>query len=688
MRGMLRMLLGAGLVVGGLLLEVAIVPAQESAFISGDQAVRFEQAPGFFHYAALCRTATEFKAQMPPNRLPREMTESAVCWYVVASKTPTVGGTKDTAPTMDGKLILSEHHVRFIPHDGSRADLYMDLHPQEIEMKHEPGQPLASLATREFLFNFRFSKICPTCARGTPVPVGLNPALLEQEFKLVGDTIRNFQSGWVRIYQLSSKIRVEVAAENQPGGSASADDMRFYGNLNLHLAEFCSEPAKSCIGSFATYETCKSLRGGSGCGQAPSCSASCAVSTRDLQNLQARPCVQLDQQGASLLPDWNQLLRQKNPGSIPAKPLQAGVVDIQFTSGSNSSPGVGCSLQASYLRASNAGAGTGNSARAGGSGSTVASAKSGPVAAAKPAGIASAKPSGVSSARPDAPSVARASDPVSPNASSLSSTRANAAPPPKPAAVPPPKPSGVSPAKPGALAAARSTAPVSSNASILSSTRASAATPPKPAAVPPPKPSGVSPAKPGALAAARSTAPVSPNASILSSTSAGAAPTAKSAALPPQKTSDIDSPESSAVPSVKPALVASEQPQTTSLPVAPALPAAHPRREGRNALKIAPEAAVGMLLKKVAPAYPLEAKVARVQGTVVLNATISTTGEVSTVDVVSGPQLLQSAAVDAVKQWQYRPFSFNGQPVEVETTIHVVFGEGSAPVPASAKSHP
>jgi protein TonB len=93
-----------------------------------------------------------------------------------------------------------------------------------------------------------------------------------------------------------------------------------------------------------------------------------------------------------------------------------------------------------------------------------------------------------------------------------------------------------------------------------------------------------------------------------------------------------------------------------------------------------------MLVKKVSPAYPLEAKVARVQGTVVLNATISTTGEVSSVDVVSGPTLLQSAAVDAVKQWQYKPFSFNGQPVEVETTIQVVFGEGSSPV--ATPSHP
>src|SRR5438045_6785983 len=94
MQGMLRVLLGAGLLVCGSLLKVAILPAQEPAFISGNQAVRFEQAPGFFHYAALCRTATDFNAQIPSGRLPREMTEAAVCWYVMGSRSQTAGGTK------------------------------------------------------------------------------------------------------------------------------------------------------------------------------------------------------------------------------------------------------------------------------------------------------------------------------------------------------------------------------------------------------------------------------------------------------------------------------------------------------------------------------------------------------------------------------------------------------------------
>lgn len=95
-----------------------------------------------------------------------------------------------------------------------------------------------------------------------------------------------------------------------------------------------------------------------------------------------------------------------------------------------------------------------------------------------------------------------------------------------------------------------------------------------------------------------------------------------------------------------------------------------------------------MLLKKVPPNYPLDAKVARVQGTVTLNVTISKTGAVTAVDVVSGPDLLQSAAVDAVKQWEFRPFSLVGEPVEFETTVHVVFGAGAPAPRAQEQGHP
>ena len=77
------------------------------------------------------------------------------------------------------------------------------------------------------------------------------------------------------------------------------------------------------------------------------------------------------------------------------------------------------------------------------------------------------------------------------------------------------------------------------------------------------------------------------------------------------------------------------------------------------------------MLSKVAPVYPAEAKAAGVQGAVVLRALISTTGDVENLQVISGPKELQGSAIDAVRQWKYKPYLLNGEPTEVETTITV-----------------
>lgn len=81
----------------------------------------------------------------------------------------------------------------------------------------------------------------------------------------------------------------------------------------------------------------------------------------------------------------------------------------------------------------------------------------------------------------------------------------------------------------------------------------------------------------------------------------------------------------------------------------------------------------GRLMRKVLPQYPAMAKATHTQGTVVLLATIARNGAIENLRVLSGPPLLQRAAIDAVRLWRYEPYQLNGQPVEVETTINVVF---------------
>jgi len=83
--------------------------------------------------------------------------------------------------------------------------------------------------------------------------------------------------------------------------------------------------------------------------------------------------------------------------------------------------------------------------------------------------------------------------------------------------------------------------------------------------------------------------------------------------------------------------------------------------------------AAGLLIQRTPPVYPTIAKAARVGGTVELHATISKNGTIKDLHVVSGPAMLQQAAVEAVRNWRYRPYMLNNEPIEVETSVSVVF---------------
>jgi TonB family protein len=93
-------------------------------------------------------------------------------------------------------------------------------------------------------------------------------------------------------------------------------------------------------------------------------------------------------------------------------------------------------------------------------------------------------------------------------------------------------------------------------------------------------------------------------------------------------------------------------------------------------VNIAAGVAVGMISRKTAPTYPPDALAARVSGTVALQVLIGTDGHVNELKVMSGPPELQQAAADAVRTWVYRPYLLNGTPVEVNTTVNVVFALG------------
>ena len=81
----------------------------------------------------------------------------------------------------------------------------------------------------------------------------------------------------------------------------------------------------------------------------------------------------------------------------------------------------------------------------------------------------------------------------------------------------------------------------------------------------------------------------------------------------------------------------------------------------------------GNLIRRVEPTYPLLARQARIQGTVMLAAVISKAGTIENLKLLSGHPMLVPAAIDAVSQWRYRPFILNGDVIEVDTQITVNF---------------
>lgn len=102
-------------------------------------------------------------------------------------------------------------------------------------------------------------------------------------------------------------------------------------------------------------------------------------------------------------------------------------------------------------------------------------------------------------------------------------------------------------------------------------------------------------------------------------------------------------------------------------------PVAVPKAATPSRVRVSQGVSTGLLIKKVQPSYPPLARQARIQGHVLLQAEISKDGTIENLKVISGHPMLSPAAIEAVKQWRYKPYLLNGEPVAVETQVDVNF---------------
>ena len=145
---------------------------------------------------------------------------------------------------------------------------------------------------------------------------------------------------------------------------------------------------------------------------------------------------------------------------------------------------------------------------------------------------------------------------------------------------------------------------------------------------------------------------------------------------PPIEPSVAEVPEAPPNEDLFPGLIGMEAPLIGGpQPVRPSVP---PRDEPQSAvakgpLRLSESVVQAQLLSRIEPRYPPLALETRTQGTVRLRAIISRDGRITALEVISGHPLLVQAALEAVRQWRYRPTLLDGEPVDVETSITVNF---------------
>ena len=98
-------------------------------------------------------------------------------------------------------------------------------------------------------------------------------------------------------------------------------------------------------------------------------------------------------------------------------------------------------------------------------------------------------------------------------------------------------------------------------------------------------------------------------------------------------------------------------------------PVAIPKAVTPQRVRVSQGVIQGMIIHRVQPAYPPLARQARIQGAVVLQAEIGKDGSIQNLRLISGHPMLAPSAIEAIKQWRYKPYILNGEPVEVDTTI-------------------
>jgi TonB family protein len=264
------------------------------------QALRYEEATGFFHYVIPCQQSIEATRRVP-----------AICWPINATRIYENDGKLAHTEAIQGTLAVTETQLSFLPAEQSDLSFARAIPLTQAKFMHRPGESSGRIETPEYTIQFSFLNTCvgncPT-VRGLP---NLNKtSQLDQEFKNVSDSLTQFNATYKRFHEQALNLRVAVDSANQPTLEDVKPSMMLYSALNKGLADACAEPAKSCIQSFQSYQTCMSTKSSAECGPPPSCRAACTLPPDVYRHIAGGACVSVLRDSVSIYPDWVPTLKE------------------------------------------------------------------------------------------------------------------------------------------------------------------------------------------------------------------------------------------------------------------------------------------------------------------------------------------------------------------------------------------
>jgi TonB family protein len=236
--------------------------AQEPALLQGHSAVRFEEAPGVFHYITPC---TETKPYADHEAA------TALCWRVRAAHVERIDGKLVQSAVSRGVVRITADVVGFVP-DVPSADMPLTTFPRSaVTFGHKAGATEARYGSDVSVTLFAFENICfDTCKL---VPEAVPASQVDTEFELFHEALTSFAAVAERLNGLSQQLRVKVTPGTEPDASASAEILSKYAELNRRLADATTETAKSCLLQYASYQSCKAGAARVSCAATPDCTA-------------------------------------------------------------------------------------------------------------------------------------------------------------------------------------------------------------------------------------------------------------------------------------------------------------------------------------------------------------------------------------------------------------------------------